>query len=142
MSGIIREIEVPLFGESDRGKLVSYELESALPFPVKRVYFLWGVPHGALRGAHAHTIEKEFFVCIRGRCTLRISPDGTDPQKITLNAPHRGIFVDTLVWHEFSDFSPDALLLCFSSTHYLPENYIRNFQEFQKLFKKKETLIK
>ena len=137
MSGIIREIEVPLFGEHDRGKLVSYELESAIPFSVKRVYFLWGVPNGAMRGAHAQTLEKEFFVCIRGKCSIRVATDGGAPQKIPLHTPNRGIFVDTLVWHEFSDFSPDALLLCFSSTNYLPDNYIRDFSEFQKLFASK-----
>lgn len=135
MSGVIREVEIPIFGEPERGKLVSVEFQKAIPFPVKRVYFLWGVPAGVVRGAHAHTVEKEFFMCVRGRCAIRVSADGNPPQKIILNAPNRGIFVDNLVWHEFAEFSPDALLLCFSSTHYLPDNYISDFSEFQKILK-------
>ncbi|QQS59062.1 FdtA/QdtA family cupin domain-containing protein [Candidatus Peregrinibacteria bacterium] len=135
MSGIIRETEFPSFEEAARGKLVPIELDSAIPFPTKRVYYLWGVPVGAVRGGHAHTIEKEFFICLRGRCTLKFSTDGSPLQKISLNNPRRGIFVDNLVWHEFCDFSPDAILLCFSSTSYLPDNYISDFEDFRKVCK-------
>ncbi len=136
MSGIIREIELPLHDERARGKLVPIELDSAVPFEVKRVYYLWGIPTGAVRGAHAHTIEKEFFICIRGRCAIKVSSDGSPPHKMVMNSANRGIFVDNLVWHEFSDFSPDAILLCFSSTTYLPDNYINDFAEFAKVAKK------
>lgn len=133
MSGVIREIEMPLFDQADRGKLVPIELSSSIPFEVKRAYYLWGVPTGTMRGAHAHTIEKEVFMCIRGKCNLFVSADGKEPYKIPLATPNKAIFVDNLVWHEFRDFSPDALLLCFSSTEYLPENYIHSFKEFQKI---------
>lgn len=136
MSGVIREIQFPMFEQSDRGKLVPIELANAIPFEVKRVYYLWGVPPGTVRGAHAHTIEKEVFVCIRGKCNLFISNDGEKPYRIPMNSPDRAIFVDNLVWHEFRDFSPDALVLCFSSTEYLPDNYIFDFEEFQKLYQK------
>jgi len=133
MSGVIREIELPLYDQQGRGKLVPIELDSNIPFEVKRTYYLWNVPAGSVRGAHAHTIEKEFFICIRGRCHIKISTDGGSLHKIVLNTPNRGIFVDNLVWHEFSDFSPDAILLCFSSTGYLPDNYINDFEEFKKV---------
>lgn len=133
MSGVIREIEMPLYDEPSRGKLVPIELQGAIPFEVKRVYYLWGIPTGAVRGQHAHTIEKEFFICIRGRCAIKVSNDGSPPNKIILSTPKRGIFIDNLVWHEFTDFSPDAILLAFSSTGYLPDNYINDFEEFAKV---------
>ncbi len=136
MSGVIREVELPHYDQPERGKLVPIELDSAVPFEVKRVYYLWNVPNGVKRGAHAHTIEKEFFICIRGRCSIKVSTDGSEPHKIIMNAAHRGIFVDNLVWHEFVEFSPDAILLCFSSTSYLPDNYIHSFEEFKGVVKK------
>ena len=135
MPGLIREIELPLHDERARGKLVPIELDAAIPFEVKRVYYLWNIPTGAVRGAHAHTQEKEFFVCLRGRCAIKVSTDGSAPYKIIMNAPNRGIFVDNLVWHEFTDFSPDAILLCLSSTSYMPDNYINSFEEFAKIAK-------
>jgi dTDP-4-dehydrorhamnose 3,5-epimerase-like enzyme len=130
MPGIIREIELPLY-EQDRGKLVPIDLDSAIPFEVKRTYYFWSIPPGAVRAAHAHTIEKEFFICLRGRCTLKVSTDGSPLQPISLNAPQRGMFIDNLVWHEFSDFSPDAIMLAFSSTEHFPDNYINSFEEFK-----------
>ncbi len=135
MPGVIREIEFPIYDERARGKLVPIELDGAIPFEVKRVYYLWGIPTGAVRGAHAHTVEKEVFVCIRGRCAIKVSNDGSPPNKIIMNSANRGIFVDNLVWHEFSDFSPDAILLGVSSTSYMPDNYINNFEEFAKVVK-------
>jgi len=136
MSGIIREVELPIHDERTRGKLVPVELQSAVPFEVKRVYYLWNITTGAVRGSHAHTIEKEFFICIRGRCAVKVSSDGTAPYKVILASPNRGIFVDNLVWHEFVDFSPDAILLAFSSTSYMPDNYINDFAEFAKVAKR------
>lgn len=130
---MIRQIEVGEYVDPQKGKLVPIDLESAIPFEVKRVYYIWNVPQGVKRGAHAHTIEKEFFVCIRGKCTAKVSTDGKELQKISLHKPNVGIFVDNLVWHEFENFSPDAILLCFSSTPYLPDNYISSFEEFQKI---------
>jgi dTDP-4-dehydrorhamnose 3,5-epimerase-like enzyme len=133
MSGVIREVEFPIFSESHRGKLVPVEFDSAIPFVVKRLYYIWGVPVGVVRGGHAHTLEQEFFVCVRGKCTLKASTDGGELHKIVLRTSNRGVFVDSLVWHEFTDFSPDAILLCFSSTTYLPDNYITDFQKFQEI---------
>lgn len=136
MSGVIREIELPIHTDPARGKLVPIELDSAIPFTIKRTYYLWNVPKGVMRGGHAHTIEKEFFVCIRGKCHAKISTDGDEPYKISMHSPNRGLFVDNLVWHEFTDFSPDAILLCFSSTNYLPDNYINSFEEFKGVIQK------
>jgi len=129
---MIREIELPLHTD-ERGKLVPVEFDSAIPFEVKRTYYIWGVPSGVVHGGCAYTEEKNVFFCIRGRCHAHISTDGSTPAKIVLHSPNRGLFVDNLVWHEFSDFSPDAILLCFSSTNYLPDNHIRSFEEFKKV---------
>ncbi len=133
MPHIIREVELPITDEQDRGKLVSIETDSAIPFNIKRVSYIWNVPTGRIRGGCANTIEQEFFICIRGRCSIKVSPDGGPLNKIIMNNPHRGIFIDTLVWYELTDFSPDAIVLCFSSTNYFPDNKISNREEFKKL---------
>jgi len=135
MTTNIREISLPIF-ENSNGKLLPIEFFSAVPFEVMRTYFIWAVPLGTKRGGHAHTKEKEVFICLRGRCNLYFSTDGKKTQKIPLQNPQKAIFVDNLVWHEFSDFSPDALLLAFSSTKYLPENYISSFDDFAKIIQK------
>ena len=61
----------------------------------------------------------------------------TQEKEIILNNPTQAIFVPVNCWHEFNNFSPDCVLLCFSSVHYLPgeNNYITDKSEFLASFK-------
>ena len=122
-------LKFPHFAET-RGTLTPFELDSEFPFPVKRVYTVTA-PAGQTRGAHAHIQESEVFVAISGTITARVD-DGQQKKAIILDHPSKGLYVKTMCWHEFYDFSPDAVLLCFSSTHYLPgaQNYITDHTEF------------
>ena len=48
-----------------------------------------------------------------------------------LNRPHTGIYIPTMVWKDMYDFSADSVLLVLSSEHYDPDEYIRNYEDFQ-----------
>ena len=126
-------IDLPIFSDKN-GDLIPIELNEKIPFEVKRVYFLKNVPKNSLRGAHAHLIEKEVFICIQGSCKALIDKNGTGKKEIILNSPAQGLFCDTLCWHEFFDFSKDCVLLALSSTNYLPGdiNYITSYEDFLK----------
>jgi dTDP-4-dehydrorhamnose 3,5-epimerase-like enzyme len=122
----------------ERGSLVPVEFSDDFPLSsVKRVYFLHKTPENITRGAHCHFIEEEVFVCIAGSCRALIDADGKGKKEITLDAPQKAIYVGTKVWHEFSNFSSDAILLCFSSTEYLPgeSNYEFSYEKFLELKK-------
>jgi len=123
-------LEFPHFTEN-RGTLTPFEFDDKFPFSVKRVYTVTA-PMGQVRGAHAHIQESEVFVAISGTIKARVD-DGSGAQEIALNHPSKALYVKTMCWHEFYDFSPGAVLLCFSSTHYLPgeENYITDHAEFR-----------
>jgi len=118
-----------------KGTLTPFEFDEKFPFSVKRVYTVTGV-EGVVRGAHAHTQESEVFVCVAGSVTA-IVDDGQKSQKIALDHPSKALHVRTMCWHEFEAFSKDAVLLCFSSTHYLPgeQNYISDREEFYERLK-------
>ena len=140
----IRIIEYPLHEDTERGgKLIPIEHDAAMPFEVKRTYYLMNVPENSTRGAHAHLIEDEVFVCLRGKVTMKFSEAGEEKQRIVLKEPHVGVHVPKLVWHEFCEFSPDAILLCFSSTKYLPgnQNYITKWEDFLEIYSKKRKRI-
>ena len=49
-----------------------------------------------------------------------------------LNRPHTGIYLPTMVWKEMYDFSEDSVLFVFASTHYNPDEYIRDYDEYVK----------
>lgn len=116
-------LDFPLFNDS-RGGLVPFELDSHFPFTVKRIYLVTA-NNRAKRGGHAHKIESEMFVAAQGSIKALVH-NGTKEEIITLDQQNRGLLVHPYCWHEFYDFSDDAVLLCFSSTPYLPgeTNYI------------------
>jgi len=122
-------LNFPLF-EDTRGGLIPFELDENFPFDVKRVYLVTAKDN-AKRGGHAHKIESEMFVAAQGSIKALVN-DGNKDEVIILDQKNTGLLVNAYCWHEFYDFSDDAVLLCFSSTHYLPgeENYIMDKEVF------------
>ena len=47
-----------------------------------------------------------------------------------MNRPHTGIYLPTMVWKDMYDFSEDSVLLVLASTHYDPDEYIRDYEKF------------
>jgi dTDP-4-dehydrorhamnose 3,5-epimerase-like enzyme len=124
-------IEFPYFSD-ERGETIPFELDDSFPFLVKRVYVITA-SHNTMRGGHAHQTEQELFVCVSGSIQAQIN-DGTGDQTIVLDHKNKGLFVGPKCWHEFWDFSPDGVLLAFSSTHYQGRTeYIENKEVFLNL---------
>lgn len=123
-------IEFPYFSD-DRGETVPFELNEDFPFSVKRVYLVTS-RDGAVRGGHAHKVEQELFVCIAGSVRALIN-DGSGDQDVMLDNKNKALLIRSECWHEFWDFSPDAVLLAFSSTHYEGrDGYIESKEAFLK----------
>ncbi len=135
---MIREIELPISHENSRGKTVSINFDSVIPFEVKRTYYMWNIPMGSIRASGALINEKGVFICLRGRCAVKVSEDGSPPHKIIMNSSSRGIFIGQMVWHEFIDFSPDAIVLCLSSSADEGNNKITRFEDFTNIKNQKK----
>lgn len=119
-------VTLPLFSD-DRGSLVPVELKDFIDWTPKRTYFLFGNKDD--RGGHCHRIEKELFICQQGELTVRLH-DGKKWHEERIKSPTDAVRVDNMVWHEFTDFSENAILLAVSSTNYDKEDYIRDFDQF------------
>ena len=52
--------------KDDRGCLFPIEINS-VPFDVKRVFTVYGVPMGTIRGEHAHFKTKQYLFCVKGK---------------------------------------------------------------------------
>lgn len=99
-----------------------------VPFKPKRVYFIYGA--SSKRGAHAHVKEKEVFVCVSGSFTAKIH-DGASWHEFKMNKPGQALFTSNKVWHEFENFSKNAIMLAISSTPYDGrKGYITDFEKF------------
>jgi dTDP-4-dehydrorhamnose 3,5-epimerase-like enzyme len=117
---------------SDRkGNLTVVENGITLPFDVKRVYYLYDVPGGENRGAHAHKELSQLIVAASGSFTVTLD-DGKCKRSFFLNRPYQGLYVKPGLWRDLVDFSSGAVCLVLASEVYKKEDYIRDYNDFLK----------
>ena len=115
---------------SDRkGNLTVVENGKTLPYDVKRVYYLYDVPGGENRGAHAHKELSQLIIAASGSFTVTLD-DGKCKRTFFLNRPYQGLYVKPGMWRDLEDFSSGAVCMVLASDVYLKEDYIRDYQEF------------
>ena len=102
-----------------------------LPFDVKRVYYLYDVPGGEERGAHAHKELSQLIIAASGSFTITLD-DGKCKRSFFLNRPYQGLYVKPGIWRELTDFSSGAVCMVLASDVYNKEDYIRDYEEFKK----------
>ena len=112
-----------------RGNLSFFENDAQLPFEIKRVHWIYDVPGGEIRGAHAFREQEEFIVALSGSFDV-VLHDGVEERKYQLNRSYRGIYVPRMTWRRLENFSTNSLCLVLSSTRYEEADYIRDFDEF------------
>ena len=126
---LIKFIDFPALGD-ERGSLVALEAEKTVPFPIKRVYYIFGTNAGVSRGFHAHKKLQQVALCITGKCRM-ILDDGRQRNEVWLDSPNKGLIIGDLVWREMHDFSEDCVLLVLASEHYDEDDYMRDYDEFK-----------
>lgn len=112
-----------------RGNLTPIEGGADVPFDIKRVYYLYDVPGGESRGAHAHKELQQLIMAANGSFTITLN-DGNHKKLFTLNRPYQGLYIASGIWRDLDDFSSGAVLLCLASDHYDEDDYIRDYEEF------------
>ena len=65
-------VELDKHHEDRRGNLTVVENGITLPFDVKRVYYLYDIPGGEGRGAHAHKELEQLIVAASGSFTVTL----------------------------------------------------------------------
>lgn len=103
-----------------RGNLTVIEKE--IPFPIKRVFYIYGV-NDSVRGNHRHHVTEQACICVCGTCRIQCD-DGTIQEEFLLDSPSKCLFLHPKDWHTMSHFSSDAVLLVFASTEFDPQDYI------------------
>ena len=114
-----------------RGRLTVFENAKLLPFAVKRIYLLSDVSQGSIRGQHAHKSLQQFIMCVQGAFSLKVS-DGLNYQTLDLSADGPGYFIDKGMWRELSNFHNGSIALVLASEIYDADDYIKDFEEFQR----------
>ncbi|MGV1045698.1 sugar 3,4-ketoisomerase [Limnohabitans sp.] len=116
----------------ERGQLIAIESGIHIPFEIKRVFYIYGTQPNVPRGQHSHNITKQYLIAVNGSCKVTLD-DGVNKVTYVLDQPHIGLFQDAMVWGTMHDFSPDCVLLVLANEHYDDQDYIRSYDDFQKL---------
>ena len=129
-------IELPKI-EDPRGNLTFVEGDNHLPFDIKRVYWIYDVPGGEIRGGHAYHELYEVIIALSGSFDV-ILDDGINKKKFSLNRSYYGLYVPKMIWRSLENFSTNSLSFIFASKKYDKKDYLRNYEEFSRIKKSEE----
>ena len=124
-------IELDKHHSDRKGNLSVVQNGETLPFDVKRVYYLYDVPGGESRGAHAHYELEQLIVAASGSFRVTLD-DGKCKRTFYLNRPYQGLHVKPGIWRDLDDFSSGAVCMVLASDIYKADDYIRDYEEFLK----------
>jgi oxalate decarboxylase/phosphoglucose isomerase-like protein (cupin superfamily) len=120
--------------EDRRGNLTFIESNRHIPFDIKRVYWIYDVPGGEIRGSHAYKTHEELIIALSGSFDV-ILHDGEKEMKYSLNRSYYGLYVPNLYWRRLENFSTNSLCLILANDFYSKDDYIRDFEEFMRVVK-------
>ena len=127
----IKFFEFPQKGDV-RGHLVIVEGGQDIPFEIKRIFYIYGSDSNVVRGQHANRKSEFVLINVAGQSKVRVRDGKGNEAVFALNKPHTGIYLPRMIWKDMYDFSPDSVLLCLSSEHYDPDEYIRSYDDYVK----------
>lgn len=107
-----------------RGDLSFLEELKDVPFQIKRVYWISGIPEQQVRGGHAHKTDEQVIVCLKGQAQVVLDTKEGEIFECKLTSKNQGLYIPPMWWGKMV-FSHDALLLGLSSNEFSEEDYIR-----------------
>lgn len=121
-------IDLPKINDP-RGNLTFVEAGRHIPFSIERVYYLYDVPGGAHRGAHAHKNLHQFIIAISGSFDVVLS-DSVETRRFHLNRSYFGLYVCPMMWRYLDNFSSGAVCMVLASRKYDEADYIRDYDQY------------
>ena len=121
-------LNLPKIGD-ERDNLSIIEQLKQIPFEIKRVHWIYDVPGGEDRGAHAHKKCHQFLIAASGSFEVALD-DGTNKRTILLNRPFWGLHVPPGIWASEQGFSSGSICLVLASEGYSEDDYIRNYDDY------------
>jgi dTDP-4-dehydrorhamnose 3,5-epimerase-like enzyme len=128
-----RIIELPKIADA-RGNLTFIESGRHIPFEIRRTYYLYDVPGGSSRAAHAHRELHQLMIAMAGSFDVTLD-DGHEKKTFHLNRSYYGLYIPPMIWRDLDNFSSGSVCMVLASDFYDEAEYIRDYGEFQALTK-------
>ncbi len=122
-------IELPR-NKNRAGNISIIENDIEVPFDVKRVFYIYDIPGGEDRGAHAHKECHQFLISVSGSFEIELD-DGNIKRTFSLNRPYFGLHIPPGIWAAEKGFSSGAICLVLTSHTYEPDDYIRSYEDYK-----------
>jgi hypothetical protein len=128
-------IELPHI-KNRAGNITPINNNIELPFAIKRVFYIYDIPGGKSRGAHAHKECHQFLVAVSGSFEIELN-DGKIKRTVSLNRPYYGLHILPGIWAAEKGFSSGAVCLVLTSHKYDKSDYIMKYKDFLTFKKQK-----
>ena len=113
------------------GNITPIHTKREVPFDIQRVFYLYDIPGGVSRGAHAHKKCHQFLIAASG--AFEVLLDDTNVQRmVLLNQPSKGLHIPPGIWASEINFSSGAICLVLTSELFDEDDYIREYEAFKK----------
>ena len=122
-------IYLPKIGDR-QGHITAINNRVEIPFDVNRVFYLYDIPGGESRGAHAHKECHQFLVAASGSFEVLLD-DSITKRQVQLNKPDMGLHIPPGIWASEINFSSGAICLVMASHNYNESDYIRSYEEYK-----------
>jgi len=123
-----------------RGNLSFVEGPTLIPFDIQRVYYLYDVPGGADRGAHAHKALHQLMIALSGAFEVSLD-DGKREKTIRLDRAYHGLYICPMIWRTLRNFSSGAVCLVLASERYDESDYIREYDTFLEIARRQSKCL-
>ncbi|MBY0586152.1 FdtA/QdtA family cupin domain-containing protein [bacterium] len=134
---LVRLVDLPRI-EDRRGNLTFIEGCRHIPFDIRRVYYLYDVPGGADRGAHAHKQLEQLFIAMSGSFDVHLD-DGRKKKTFHLNRSYYGLYIPSMVWRYLDNFSSGSVCLVLASQPFSEGDYFRQYGDFLAAVRSNDT---
>lgn len=111
------------------GNITAVNNRKEIPFEVNRVFYLYDIPGGESRGAHAHKECHQFLIAASGSYEVLLD-DGVTKRQVLLNRPDIGLHIPPGIWASELNFSSGSICLVLASHVYSESDYIRDYNDF------------
>lgn len=115
--------------DDPRGTIVVNQAPEQLPFVPTRIFQVFDVPDGEMRGDHAHRRCHQFIMALTGSVVVVVD-DGRRRWSVRLDEPHLGLHIPPLTWSIQKDFAPGSRVLVLASEPYDRAEYLDDYAEF------------
>ena len=126
-----RVISLPCHDDA-RGSLKVMESGLTVPFPIRRVFFIEGIPAGAARAGHAHRTTEELIIALAGVVEITLDYQA-GRRHYRLSDSGQALYVPRRAWLDLDFPLPGTTCLVLASQPFDEGDYIRDRDAFSAL---------